>query len=254
MEGWRSLRHAYSAASYAAARRRAGSIPLTTIMNRQGSDKGTVHGYRGGLFVGHRFTEIYEPLFADRRHRPVRLLEIGIGPAEPGVLRASLLSRGRRGGSIVGWREYFSQGDIHAMDILDCSTLDGERLTTHIGDQGSRESMAKVLAAVGSPIDIVIDDGSHQSGHQQLTLACVFPALALDGYYIIEDLDWQPPEPASAVKTLDLLRQFNADGTFSSPLLTKQERAELERTMVLDSIHVGDARRPGTLAILRKRN
>lgn len=254
MEGARSLRHVHSAAGYAVARRRSGAVPLTAIMNRQTSDKGTVHGYRGGLFGGHAFTEVYEPLLADRRHRPVRLLEVGVGPTEPGVLRASPLSRGRRSGSIAGWREYFGQGDIHAMDILDCSALDADRLTTHVGDQGSRDSMAKVLAAVGSPIDIIIDDGSHQCGHQQLTLACLFPALAGNGYYVIEDPDWQPPGPPSTVKRLDLLRQFQTEGTFASPLLTEQERTELERTMVLESIHVGDARHPGTLAILRKRH
>lgn len=252
-EGWRSLRHIYSVASYRRAQRRDAPIPLTTIMNRQGSDKGTIHGYRRGMFVGHAFTEVYEPLFASRRDSPVRLLEVGVGPTEPGVLRASPLTHGRRGGSAAGWREYFSRGDIHAMDILDCSELDSERLTTHIGDQGSRESMSEVLTDIGTPIDIIIDDGSHQSRHQQITLACMFPALADDGIYVIEDLDWQPVEAKGATKTVTLLRQFEQDGTFPSPVLTSEEQVELEKTLVVESIHVGGSRHPGMLAVLRKR-
>jgi hypothetical protein len=253
-EGWRALRHLVSSASYAWARRRGRPVPLTQIMNRQGSDKGSVHGYRGGLFVGHAFTDIYDRLFADLRERPITLLEVGIGPTEPGVRRASVLSSGQRGGSAAGWHEYFAHGDIHAMDILDCRDLDRERLTTHIGDQGSRESMAKVLASIGKALDIVIDDGSHQSRHQQLTLACLFPALADDGVYVIEDLDWQPDEPEDMPKTLDLLRQLEELGTFASPVLTDEERAELERRVIVESIHIGDERRPGVLAVLRKRH
>lgn len=222
-------------------------------MNRQGSDKGTVHGYRQGLFVGHAFTEIYERLFSDLRDKPITLLEVGIGPTEPGVLRATPLSRGVRGGSAAGWQEYFAKGDVHAMDILDCRGLDRERLTTHVGDQGSRESMAAVVASIGKPIDIIIDDGSHQSRHQQLTLACLFPALADDGVYIIEDLDWQPEESADMPKTLDLLRELQTTGTFSSPELDDAERAEIERSVVVETVHIGDNRNPGVLAVLRKR-
>jgi hypothetical protein len=223
-------------------------------MNRQGSDKGSLHGYRSGLFVGHNYTEIYEGLFGHLRDQPITMLEVGVGPTEPGVLKASFLSRGQRGGSSVGWREYFAKGDIHAMDILDCSELDRDRLTTHLGDQGSRESMAAVVAAIGKPLDIIIDDGSHQSRHQQITLASLFPALADDGVYIIEDLDWQPPEPADMPKTLDLLRELKDKGTFSSTVLDEAERAYIADSVVVEEVHVGDSRHPGVLAVLRKRN
>lgn len=253
-EIWRGLRHPYSGLAYAWARRGGRPVPLTQIMNRQGSDKGTVHGYRPGMFVGHDFTRLYEHEFHHLRDQPITLLEVGIGPDEPGVLRATLLSRGQRGGSAAGWHEYFARGDIHAMDILECRDLDRERLTTHIGDQGSRESMTKVLASIGKPIDIIIDDGSHQSRHQQLTLATMFPALADDGVYIIEDLDWQPEEPRDFPKTLDLLQELRTSGTFNSPELTVDERAMIEQTVVVDAIHVGDERHPGVLAILRKRH
>lgn len=253
-ETWRSLRHLYCDTVYTFARARRTPPSLTTIMNRQGSDKGTVHGYPNGLFAGHGFTKVYESLFSHRRDDPVRLLEVGIGPVEAGVGGTILYRQFHGGGSTAGWREYFSRGDIHAMDILDCSELDNDRLTTHLGDQGSRESMAKVVAKVGKPIDIIIDDGSHQSGHQQLTLACLFPALADDGVYVIEDLDWQPAEPVQPVKTIDLLNEFVATGSLPSPFLTPDEQRMLEESVVVELIHVGDERHPGMLAVLRKRS
>ncbi len=203
--------------------------PTDDDMNRQGSDKGNVHGYGTGMFVGHNFTAACDRPFADLRDRPITMLEVGVGPTEPGVLKASMLSRGQRGGSSVGWCEYFARGKIHAMDILDCSELDRERLTTHIGDQGSRESMVKVVASIGKPLEIVIDDGSHQSRHQQLTLACLVPALADDGVYVIEDLDRQPEDPEDMPKTLDLLHELRASSTFRSRVITDDERAEIER-------------------------
>ena len=243
----------YCLVEYAVARVTQRPLSLTTIMNRQGSDKGSVHGYRNGLFVGHSFSKVYERLFGDRRDTPLRMLEVGIGPLEPGVVNTSIFTRFHGGGSSAGWREYFSRGEIHAMDIIACPELDRDRLTTHVGDQGSRESMADVVKAIGTPIDIIIDDGSHQSKHQQITLATLFPALADDGTYIIEDLDWQPEGPDESVKTLALLQGLESTKTFPSPFLSDEEQAMVAESVVVESIHVGDERHPGMLAVLRKR-
>lgn len=60
-EYWRSLRHLYCGLVYLIARTRGRPLSLTTIMDRQGSDKGTVHGYRNGLFAGHAFTRFPSP-------------------------------------------------------------------------------------------------------------------------------------------------------------------------------------------------
>jgi len=42
-------------------------------------------------------------------------------------------------------------------------------------------------------LDVVIDDGSHASFDQQLTLLEFFPLLEKGGWYFIQALDWQPP-------------------------------------------------------------
>jgi hypothetical protein len=36
-------------------------------------------------------------------------------------------------------------------------------------------------------LDIIVDDGSHDSGHQILTFATLFPHLKPNGYYVVED-------------------------------------------------------------------
>jgi len=41
-------------------------------------------------------------------------------------------------------------------------------------------------------LDIIIDDASHASHHQQKGFLELFPKLKSGGLYIIEDLRWQP--------------------------------------------------------------
>jgi RimJ/RimL family protein N-acetyltransferase len=83
----------------------------------------------------------------------------------------------------------------------------------------SREDLSN-LSSHG-PFDIVIDDASHVSTHQQIALASLFPHVTPGGFYIIEDLHWQPDamETASVPKTRELLRHK----CFESPVITELE-------------------------------
>lgn len=68
-------------------------------------------------------------------------------------------------------------------------------------------------------MDIIIDDASHASHHQQIALKTLFPYLTAGGYYIIEDLHYQPIslEPKGVTKTLEVLRMLaNRRPVFSS--------------------------------------
>jgi hypothetical protein len=159
-------------------------------------------------------------------------------------------------GSITGWREYFPAGQIHAADIVDCRHLSRDRLTVHVADQSSRDSMKSVARAIGSPLDIVIDDGSHASAHQQISLASLLPHLADDAIYVIEDLQWQPEglENGSAPKTIDVLRIFEREGRFSSPVLTADEQKAVEQHLRLVAIEEGFGTDDGAFAVLAKRS
>ena len=81
-----------------------------------------------------------------------------------------------------------------------------------------RENIRDALAGVPR-LDIVLDDASHASHHQQYGFLELFPRLAPGGLYIIEDLRWQPPalERTDFVKTADLFQGYLNTGAFAHP-------------------------------------
>ena len=90
---------------------------------------------------------------------------------------------------------------------------------------------------------MVLDDASHASHHQQITLATLFPFLKSGGMYIIEDLHWQPEEleQDSILTTRTILRDFLSDGgKFKSTVLSEDENLYLERN--IDSIQLVDSK------------
>jgi hypothetical protein len=158
---------------------------LTELANRYGSDKGTVHA------APHNYTALYDLLFARMRQQPITFLELGLargGPENPGVSRpvASYSP------SVSMWLEYFPAGTIYGFDITDFSSIGHDRFRFVQGDASKPEDMRR-LADSADWFDVVIDDGSHASPHQQLAFKHLFPKVARGGIYIIEDLHWQSP-------------------------------------------------------------
>ncbi|MEQ1895993.1 MAG: class I SAM-dependent methyltransferase [Vicinamibacterales bacterium] len=107
--------------------------------------------------------------------RPVRsVLEIGV----------------KGGGSTSFWKAIFPDARVVGMDIklqpwLTTPAADG---VVYIqGDQSDKARLVEVAEAHG-PFDIVIDDGSHVSDHQALTLRVLLPHVTDGGFYVIEDV------------------------------------------------------------------
>jgi hypothetical protein len=141
---------------------------LTALARVYLSDKGGFHSY----------TPLYERHLAELRHRPVRLLEIGIGGYD---------SPTWGGASLRMWREYFRRGEIHGLDIEE-KRIDEPRIHVHRGDQ-SDQSFLHDLARRHGPFDIVIDDGSHVNAHIRASFEALFvDHLKPGGYYIVEDM------------------------------------------------------------------
>ena len=143
------------------------------------------YGYSGDLlelFAGnsgpivhkwHHYLPIYERYFARYRHRPVRMLEIGVS----------------QGGSLALWRRYLGpEAVIFGIDIDPaCARFDGRDGQVRIGSQADPAFLAKVVDEIGG-IDLVLDDGSHRMDHVRRSLEILFPRLATGGTYMIEDL------------------------------------------------------------------
>ena len=105
--------------------------------------------------------------------RPLHLLEIGVW----------------RGGSMGLWREYFGTSAlIYGVDIDQRSRefCDNDA-EIRIGSQTDSLFMNGVVDEMAY-VDIIIDDGSHNCLDVVSTLEMLWPRLADDGVYIIEDL------------------------------------------------------------------
>jgi hypothetical protein len=220
---------------------------LTQLAAKFDSDKGAIHKGQ----IAHHYTRIYHELFRSKALEPIRILEIG-------------LCRGRVEGwaqdhvpSLQMWLDYFPNAEVIGADIEDFSWFSHPRVRIHRVDQGDRSMLAE-LGANEKPLDIIIDDGSHASVHQHLTLGVLFPSLKPGGLFVIEDLDWQPPEIPSngAPLVKDVLNAMKQSGSFTSNVMTEAEARliaqEVDEILLNDSFRELMTRgKLGGLGVLR---
>lgn len=125
--------------------------------------------------LSHGFIDVYGNVFEDKRTAIETMLEIGIGA----------------GCSLQMWRDYFPNAKLFGID-LECYELNtfGPRVTTFVVNQEDRFSLSNFVNMLGpkTKFDIILDDGGHRMPGQQISLGMLWPYLALNGYYIIEDL------------------------------------------------------------------
>ena len=231
---------------------------LTRLADRYGSDKGSRVG-------GNRYARVYEALFGPLRDRPVRLLEIGLLGRGHGWDEDSLRDIGQACGhdapSLRMWADYFRGGEIFGLDFNDFSSVRIDRCRILRGDMGRPDDLNAVLDVVGNDLDIVIDDASHASHDQQLALGMLFPAVRPGGFYVIEDLTFQPAsrERPDAVKTLDVLRRAEFTGAFEAPHISREAsnylEQHVERVALFDAVGPGSALESrDSLAVLWKKS
>ena len=181
---------------------------LTRLAAKYKSDKGVT------IFPFHGYTLHYDRLFRRLRHQPLTILEIGLARRDDRDILSAACP------SLSIWLDYFPQATVCGFDIDDFSGVSLPRTQIFRGDQGSPEDLLRVVQE-HPVLDIVIDDGSHASYHQQVSLRTLFPHLATGGMYIIEDLMWQPDDLESTLpavpKTLDLLTDSAALGQLIWP-------------------------------------
>jgi hypothetical protein len=121
----------------------------------------------------YQYFAAYEQHFERFRNRHVTVFEIGVG----------------EGGSLQQWRSYFGPfAIIVGIDINPlCKQVEEDQIHVRIGSQSDTQFLAQLLAEFGNP-DIVIDDGSHVQSDISATFDFLFPYIAKNGVYLVEDL------------------------------------------------------------------
>lgn len=177
------------------AERRARASDLTALAQHFKTDK----------WGAHRYTPHYQHHLQHLRDRPVKLLEIGIG----GYSR-----KGQGGASLRMWKEYFPCGQIFGLDISDKSFVEEDRIRAFQGDQSDPVLLAQIVAQTGT-LDVIIDDGSHVPEHVIASFRTLFPLLAGDGIYVVEDTqtsywpEWGGEEdPESPMTSVAMLKRL----------------------------------------------
>lgn len=185
-------------------RRAPDSRDLTSLANYYGSDKGTKAGN------AHDYTRLYSFLFEHLRQKKFDMLEIGL--LRPHADPQMRTVRGRFAGeapSVRMWLQYFPNARCHGIDISDFSSVSIDRFAFHQADLSEPQSI-RALASRFPSLEIVIDDASHASFHQQVAFASFFPKVASGGFYVIEDLEWQPEFETSLPSTTKTADAFSA--------------------------------------------
>jgi len=136
------------------------------------------------LFIHHKgkysdkwsfYLNEWDKLFLPYRQANINLLEIGV----------------HNGGSLEIWAKYFQNAKhLIGCDIDEaCHKLhfDDSRISVLIGDVNS-DHIEQAIVDITPGLDIIIDDGSHQSGDIIRAFSRYFKYLNPNGIYIIEDL------------------------------------------------------------------
>jgi SAM-dependent methyltransferase len=229
------------------ARRELRRAKLTRLADMSGSDKG---------FKRHMYTRIYDDLFSEKRETIQSVLEIGLLCHE---------EQGKIGGeafsvvpSLDMWAAYFPAAKVYGFDLRDFRGARGNWTRILRGDQSSREDLNQI-AELNETFDVIIDDALHASYHQQITFSHLFRLVKPGGYFIIEDLHYQPTwaeEENPIEKTINLLEILRYEGRWKSPVADLEERDHIESNVysvdIYDSMSfgIGGAK---ALAVIRKK-
>jgi hypothetical protein len=140
-------------------------MTLDQLAIKHGTDKSSLH---------HNYCDIYEQYFAPYKDEPIKFVEIGFGGYE---------YPDRGGESLSMWCEYFTQADIHCIEL---------HQKIYVPIDVCFHNVSQVHASVVDickGTHIVIDDGGHTAPLVTKSFELIWPVLARGGIYVIEDVE-----------------------------------------------------------------
>ena len=147
------------------------------------------------------------------------------------------------GGSTAFWFEYFRPDKLVAIDYLDREDdpafrayVERQKLSNSLKtywrtDQSDREQLRAIVGQeFAVPLDLVIDDASHELHATRASFDTLFPLLRPGGLYLVEDWAWETyssfREPDHPWATREGLVEFIGD------LVDATARGEVGRLVV----------------------
>jgi hypothetical protein len=203
---------------------------LTELANKYNSDKGNQ------FLCAHNYAPKYEQIFNDVLNTKLAkkdfstfdLLEIGlmIPNAQESIP------------SLMMWNDYFNNNiNITGFDI-DPKFLkfnEGKNIDVKIGDQSKPHDLQQLK---DKNYDVIIDDGWHASEHQQITFKTLWENVKPGGYFIIEDLHYQPIDE-TCTKTRELFENWKNGNWIATEHITPEETQSLKQD--IESINFYDS-------------
>lgn len=196
---------------------------LDDLANKYSTDKGTLYP-RGSR---HGYAPFYDNILSPIRDKEIRMLEVGI-----------CMEYTEGGHSVYMWREYFPNAYIYTFDIVDMSShpaiTNYNNTFFYRGDQGNRKDFEKMYEVFGSePFDFILEDGSHTTYHQMISLGHLFKYIKSGGIYFLEDISI-PGNPVCCIRndeTFNIINEFQKNGHFLTTHITQEEREYLQNNI-----------------------
>jgi hypothetical protein len=164
--------------------------------------------------VAHSYTHFYDYLFANKRKSIRKLMEIGVGSKKD-----SNWPNYVNGASLYMWQDFFPKANIYGIDINKKLVFKKGRIQTFLCNQADRVKLTKLIKTIGSDIDIVIDDGSHQPEDIVASCKTLMPLLKKDVIYIIEETN-----RTQAAMVIEKLKNYNCQIMRRSRMRSSDDR------------------------------
>ncbi|MDL2306452.1 DUF616 domain-containing protein [Desulfovibrio sp. OttesenSCG-928-C06] len=197
---------------------------LNSLANKYHSDKGDLY------YNAHGYARVYEQYLLPLRNRPIRILEIGLLQHDVQKRQQPPYSEAP---SLAMWREYLPKAEIFGFDMADFSAVPPMPGVSILrGDASSKSDLVELLKQTGGKFDMIIDNASHASHHQQLAMSILYGSLNPGGIYAIEDLSFQPQdlEISGLPRTKDIIRALQCGNLMPTPYISEKSLAYILET------------------------
>lgn len=153
-------------------------MSLSELVNNIHTDKNTSHSY----------LDLYNTLLVSKKETAKRVLEVGIGDFKE-----------KNGGSILLWREFFTNATIYGLDILHIDRVldelqNDDRIVLYTStDAYDPEFFKFTFLDKNIKCDFMLDDGPHTLSSMVQFIQLYSQIMTEDGILIVEDvqsLDW----------------------------------------------------------------